>query len=101
MARRGRPKLIILDNAAQFKLIKTIIDEQWRKLTRDEELVSYLSNNRVMWKFTTALAPWQGGFYERLVGLVKQSLRKGIGLKRLTLDQFIVILAEVEAVINT
>ena len=101
MARRGRPELIISDNAAQFKLVKTAIDEQWRQLTLDEELVSYLSNNGIKWQFTTALSPWKGGFYERLVGLVKQSLRKGFGLKRLTLDQFEVILAEIEAVINT
>jgi len=34
-----------------------------------------------------------------LFGLVKRSLRKGIGKKRLTLNQFIV--TEVKAVINT
>jgi len=32
---------------------------------------------------------------------VKRCLRKGISCKRLTLDQFIVLLSEVEAVINT
>ena len=42
MARRGRPELIISDNAAQFKLVKTATDEQWRQLTLDEELVSYV-----------------------------------------------------------
>ena len=52
MARQGRPELIKSDNAAQLKLVKTIIDEQWRQLTRDEEFVNYLSNNG----FTTALA---------------------------------------------
>lgn len=46
-------------------------------------------------------SPWQGGFYEKLVGLVKRSLRKEIRMKRLTLDQFVVILDELEAVINT
>ena len=99
--KRGRPELIISDNAAQFKLVKTAIDEQWRQLTLDKELVSYLSNNGIKWQFITALSPWKGGFYERLVGLVKRSLRKGFGLKKLTLDQFEVILAEIEAVINT
>jgi len=44
---------------------------------------------------------WKGGFYERLVGLVKRCLRKRISCMRLTLDQFIVLLSEVEAVINT
>ena len=28
-------------------------------------------------------ALWQGGFYECLIGLVKQSLRKGVGCKLL------------------
>jgi len=64
-------------------------------------MVTYLSNNGMKWQFTTALAPWQGGFYERQVGIVKRCLRKGIGRKRLTLDQFIVLLSEVEAVVNT
>ena len=93
--------MIISDNDAQFKLVKSVVDKQWRELTLDEELVSYLLNNGIRWQFTTALAPWQGGFFERLVGLVKRSLRKGIGAKRLMLDQFVVILAKVEAVVNT
>ena len=101
MARRGRPETIISDNAAQFKLVKTVIDEQWRQIALHDEVVTYLSSNGIKWQFTTALAPWQGGFYERLVRLVKQCLRKGIGLRRLTLDQFIVTLSEVEAVVNT
>ena len=101
MARRGRPELIISDNAAQFKLVKTVIDKQWKQLFFDEEVVTYFSDKGIRWQFTTALAPWQGGFYERLVGLVKRCLRKAIGAKRLTLEQFVVILSEVEAVLNT
>ena len=66
--------MIIFDNAAQFKLIKNVVDKQWRELTLDEELLSYLSNNGIWWQFTTALAPWQGGFFERFVGLVKRSI---------------------------
>jgi len=69
--KKGRPKMIISDNTAQFKLVK---NKQWRELTLDEEPVRYLLNNGIKWQFTTALAPWQGGFFERLVGLVKRSL---------------------------
>ena len=61
----------------------------------------YVSESGVKWQFTTALAPWQGGYYERLVGLVKRSLRKSIGQKCLVLEQLITILTEVEAIINT
>ena len=101
VARRGRPELIISDNATQFKLVKTVIDKQWRQLSTDEKVMTYFCDKGIKWQFTTTLAPWQGGFYERLVGLVKRCLRKAIGTKRLTLEQFVVILSEVEAVLNT
>ena len=42
-----------------------------------------------------------GGFYERLVGLVKRSLRKAIGRKLLTNDQLLTVLKETEAVVNS
>ena len=42
-----------------------------------------------------------GGFYERLVGLVKQALRKSIGKICLNVVQLETILTEIEAVINS
>ena len=63
--------------------------------------MSFYSNEGITWKHTTALAPWQGGFYERLVGLVKQGMRKGIGRKLLSWDKLITMITEVEAIINT
>ena len=68
--------------------MKTVIDKQWRQLSIDEKVITYFSDKGIKWQFTTALAPWQGGFYERLVGLVKRCLRKAIGTKRLTLDGY-------------
>ena len=50
--------------------------------------------------FYNGAAPWQGGFYERLVGLVKRALRKG-GRKLLNFDEFVTFLAEVELMLNT
>ena len=67
----------------------------------DEEVRHYITEGGIKWQFTTALAPWQGGFYDGLVALVKLSLRKSIGQKRLTLEQLITILAEVEGIVNT
>ena len=100
-AKRGRPELIISDNAAQFKLVKTVIDKQWRQLSIDEKVINYFSDKGIKLQFTTALAPSHGRFYERLFGLVKRCLRKAIGTKRLALEQFVAILSEVEAVPNT
>ena len=42
-----------------------------------------------------------GGFYERLVGITKMSLRKSIGRVSLTSSQLQTILTEIKAVINT
>ena len=64
-------------------------------------MLSFYFNEGITWKYTTALAPWQGGFYECLVGLVKQGLSKGIGCKLLSWDKLITIITEVEAIINT
>ena len=42
-----------------------------------------------------------GGFYERLIGLVKRSLRKTIGKLCLTSNQLLTVLKEAEAIINS
>jgi len=42
-----------------------------------------------------------GGFYERLVGLTKRSLRKAIGRNLLSFDKLQTVIKEAEAVINT
>ena len=63
---------------------------------RSEEVLSFYSNEGITWKYTTAMA-LGGGFYERLVGLVKQGLRKGIGCKLLSWDKLITMITEVEA----
>ena len=68
---------------------------------RSKEVLSFLSDEGITCKFTTVLALWQGGFYERLVSLVKQGLRKGVGHRLLYRDKLSTMLAEVEAIINT
>ena len=40
-------------------------------------------------------------FYERLVSLVKQGVRKGIGRKLLSWDKLLTMVTEVEAIVNT
>ena len=77
--------MIISNNAPQFRLKKTTLDEQRRHVFKNEDVLDYVSLEGIKWSFTTALAPWQGGFYERLIGMVKQSLRKAMGNKRYSL----------------
>ena len=101
ISRRGRPRTIICDNAPQFRLVKSTLDWQWSELFKADELWDFLGCESIEWSFTTALAPWQGGFYERLIGMVKQSLRRGMGRKVLYWDKLTTLLVEVEAIINS
>ena len=63
--------------------------------------VVYVSNSGIKWSFIVELAPWIGGFYERLVGLVKRSLRKSVGRNLLSDTQLQTLLKEIEAVVNS
>ena len=102
VARHGNPKKVISDNAAQFKLASDAIYKLWGEvLTKDHDVVSYVANRNILWEFNVELAPWMGGFYERLVGLVKRSLRKALGKACLTSEQLLTLLKESEAVVNS
>ncbi len=79
IARRGKPSKIISDNAPAFKLTQGLLAQLWKNLQQDSDVWSYLSSEGIKWEFITEYAPWQGGLYERMVGLVKQGLRKSIG----------------------
>ncbi|CAC5379120.1 unnamed protein product [Mytilus coruscus] len=60
-----------------------------------------MSSYGIQWKFITELAPWMGGFYERLVGLVKRCLRKTLRKRSVSDVQLLTLLKEIEAVINS
>ena len=82
-ARRGVPTLIISDNAKTFKAAHKYI----KKYLTDPALKEYLDVNRINWRFNLARVPWWGRFFERMVGTVKQCLRKVLGNARLTFDE--------------
>ena len=71
MPRRDKPDLVITDNAPQFKLVNTILNQQWRQMLTDKEILNYVAIEGIRWNYTTALIPWQDGFYERLISMIK------------------------------
>ena len=87
--------------AAQSKLASDTISRLWGQTLTEKDTVSYAANENIQWTFRIELAPWMGSFYERLVGIVKRSLRKAIGKVCLTSEQLLTILKEAEAVINS
>ena len=86
MARRGVMELVISDN------FKTFISE---------DVKAFLSKERIKWNFILPKAPWWGGYYERLIRIVKECLRKTLGKARLTYEELETLLLDVEMVINS
>ena len=101
IARHDKRKQIISDNASQFKLAKSTVDKAWKFATTNPDMQTYLANEGIKWSFIIELAPWMGGFYERLVGLVKEALQKSIGKICLNIVQLETILTKVKAVVNS
>ena len=47
-ARRGRPKVIFSYNAPQFKLVNTVLDQQYNKIFRSEKVLSIFINEGIL-----------------------------------------------------
>ena len=96
IARRGRPERIYSDNGSTFTAAA-----RWIKLVKqDERLQDYLSRNGITWQFNISRAPWWGGQFERLVGLVKAALYKAIGNGHLQWKELESVLLSVETTLN-
>ena len=96
VARRGTPNKLVSDNALTFKATN-----QWlHSLTQDENLFNYLNTQRIEWSFNLARAPWWGGFYERMVGIMKDSLSKVIGRALLKYEELKEALLGIECFMN-
>ena len=84
------------DNATTFGSASTAI----AKICKDGAVTDYLANRQVEWRFITKRAPWHGGYWERLVGLAKEAIKKMMGNARFPLKTFRTIVAEIEARLN-
>ena len=96
VARRGCPQIIVSDNGKTF-----VTTGKWlSKLRKDQRLANYLGALEIKWKFNLARAPWWGGFFERLIGIMKRSLSKVIGQSLLTFQELEEVLLDVEMTMN-
>ncbi|GFV66790.1 integrase catalytic domain-containing protein [Trichonephila clavipes] len=95
-ARRGQPSVIYSDNGTNFKGAYRLYQKvNLEKLKNVEEL------NPISWKFILPQVPWWGGFGERLIGLVKRTLRKTLGKTSLNREEVYTVLCDCESLINS
>ena len=85
IARRGKFKMAISDN------FKTFVSK---------ELQHFLANEGIKWSYILPKSPWWGAFYERLIRIIKEALKKCLGKARLTYEELETVLVEIETVIN-
>eukprot|EP00794_Sanderia_malayensis_P007573 gene7573-biopygen6100 len=92
----GRPDRIYSDNGRTF-----IAGAKWlRKLMKDEKLRDFAAHQNISWQFNLSKAPWWGGQFERLIGLIKQSLYKTIGRAQLKWNELEEVILDVETALN-
>ena len=79
-ARRGTPVKFYSDNASTFLKLKDMTTCEWCMIP--------------------PYAPWWGGFYERMVKTVKQSLRSSLLNRKISFVEMETILTEIEEAVN-
>ncbi|GFV91494.1 integrase catalytic domain-containing protein [Trichonephila clavipes] len=95
IAKRGRPKIIYSDNGTNFTGANNRISAlDW------DRIVDAASVLRIQWKFNPPTAAWWGGFWDRLIQMVKKLLRV-LGKASLYYKEIFTILCDIEATINS
>ena len=73
ICRRGCPSFVISDNGCNFV---------------SKDTVEFVNGLGVEWKLNLPLAPWHGGFFERMVRTMKSLLRKSLQRVKLNLKYY-------------
>ena len=86
IARKGLPRAFISDNFKTFK---------------SKEIKHLILSLNIKWKFILEKSPWWGGFYERIIGIIKRCIKKVAGKALLNYDELTTLLAEIEQTLNS
>ena len=95
-SRKSLPRLVLSDNGSIFLSVANELKALFSSLS----LASALSKSGTEWRFIPKRAPWFGGFWERLIGLTKLTLKKVLGRAFTTLNSLQTIIVEIEAILN-
>ena len=85
IGRRGKFHMAVSDNFKSFI---------------SQELQQFLTSEGISWTHILPKSPWWGAFYERLIRIVKESLKKSLGNAKLTYEELETVLIEIESVVN-
>ncbi|EFP09743.1 hypothetical protein CRE_21846 [Caenorhabditis remanei] len=100
-SRRGIPHSVYSDNARTFTLGSKIISDDLKRYVPSTSFTNFLATFDINFHYITPLAPWQGGIYERVVGIVKHQMRKEIGKTTKSFFSLNHVIVRVESMINS
>lgn len=100
-SRRGIPATIHSDNGTTFKGADKELTRTFRALTRDPNLADLLAADGTKWCFIPPSAPHHGGLWEAGVKSVKHHLRRVVGARTLSTEEFCTLLTQIEACLNS
>ena len=69
-------------------------------MRKDEIFNDFLSQQSIIWQFNLSRAPWWGGQFERLIGLMKAAFYKTVGQGLLTWEELTEVLLDIEVTLN-
>ncbi|XP_055522618.1 uncharacterized protein LOC129716807 [Wyeomyia smithii] len=104
VARRGKPQVIMCDNATTFvgakrelmELYKLFYSQQFQ-----ESITKHAGSDGIDFRFIPPRSPNFSGLWEAQVKSFKTHFRKTIGLRTLNVDEMQTALAQIEAVLNS
>ena len=78
-----------------------VMAAKWlKKVHKDERFHWLLSDQSIIWRLNLRQAPWWGGQFKRLVGLMKSAFYKIVGQGQLSLEQLGKAIPDVEVTLN-
>ena len=101
ISRRGTPQVLLSDNQSSFLTSSKLLGQVWSDAQLDEEFQQFFSKNAIEWKFIPERSPWCNAVCERLVGLVKNCLRRTLWKSVLSDEALNTLVAKIEAVLNS
>lgn len=94
-ARQGRPSIIYSDNGSNFVGFDGVcVKLDWHSIA------DYSTARRIEWRFNPPASPWWGGWWERLVGVMKGMLKRVLGRSSVNYEELQTIVCDCEAIIN-
>ena len=95
-SRRSLPSIMLSDNASTYLAAA----EELKMLFESDDIKEAFGRQGVDWQFIPKRAPWYGGFWERLIGLTKQAIKKTLGRAFISLEHLQTIVVEIEGMMN-